>query len=98
MKCDHMASSKPCLCWVVGGNADILRCLTGAGSYCLPPPQGLELVHTVLVKEHNAIAAKLAAVYPSLSDQQLFDKARMITAAVIAKIHTLEWTPAILPE
>jgi hypothetical protein len=80
-----------------------LYCITsGAGSprlvlYCLPAPQGLELLHTVFVKEHNAIAAKLAATYPSLSDQQLFDKSRMITAAVIAKIHTVEWTPAILP-
>jgi hypothetical protein len=54
-------------------------------------------MHTLFVKEHNAIAAKLAAAYPNLTDQQLFDKARMITAAVIAKIHTIEWTPAILP-
>lgn len=59
--------------------------------------QGLELLHTVFVKEHNAIAAKLAATYPTMTDQQLYDKVRMINAAVIAKIHTIEWTPAILP-
>ena len=50
-----------------------------------------------MVKEHNAIAAKLASSYPTMTDQQLFDKARMINAAVMAKIHTIEWTPAILP-
>ena len=27
---------------------------------------------------------------------QLFDKARLITAALMAKIHTVEWTPAII--
>jgi hypothetical protein len=60
-------------------------------------PQGLEFVHTVFVREHNAIADKLAAAHPQMTDQQLFDKARMINAAVMAKIHTIEWTPAILP-
>lgn len=66
--------------------------------FCAPLlPQGLELLHTLFVKEHNAIAAKLASTYPTLTDQQLFDKARMVTAAVMAKIHTVEWTPAILP-
>jgi len=58
---------------------------------------GLELLHTVFAKEHNAIADMLAAHYPDWSDERLFDTARMINAALIAKIHTLEWTPAILP-
>ena len=30
------------------------------------------------------------------SDDLLFKKARLINAALIAKIHTIEWTPAIL--
>ena len=38
----------------------------------------------------------LAAAYPSWTDDQLFDKARLIIAALIAKIHTVEWTTAIL--
>jgi hypothetical protein len=50
-----------------------------------------------MANEHNAIAAKLAAAYQQMTDQELFDKARMINAGVMAKIHTLEWTPAILP-
>ena len=33
----------------------------------------------------------------SLSQNRLFNVARLINAAVMAKIHTVEWTPAILP-
>ncbi|WP_051218506.1 peroxidase family protein [Nocardioides insulae] len=57
---------------------------------------GLELMHTVFMREHNAICARLARTYPSWNDEQLFGKARLINAALIAKIHTVEWTPAIL--
>ncbi len=58
---------------------------------------GLALLHTVFVKEHNAIADELARHYTGWSDDKLFDKARLINAALIAKIHTIEWTPGILP-
>ena len=58
---------------------------------------GLEMLHTLFVKEHNAIADMLAAAHPEMSDQELYDKARLINAALMAKIHTVEWTPAILP-
>src|SRR5207248_3872289 len=30
------------------------------------------------------------------TDDELFERARLINAALIAKIHTVEWTPAIL--
>jgi hypothetical protein len=58
---------------------------------------GLSLMHNLFAKEHNAIADMLAQSYPAWTDQQLFDTARMINAALIVKIHTIEWTPAILP-
>lgn len=58
---------------------------------------GLGIMHNLFAKEHNAIAAMLARRYPWMTDQQLYDKARMINAAVIVKIHTVEWTPAIIP-
>jgi len=64
---------------------------------------GLELIHTLFVMEHNYIADQLAALrqkgekeYAGLSDDDIFEKARMINAALIAKIHTTEWTPALL--
>ncbi len=58
---------------------------------------GLAMLHNLFSREHNAIADMLHAAYPAMTDQELYDKARMINAAVIAKIHTIEWTPAILP-
>ncbi len=58
---------------------------------------GLSLLHTLFIKEHNAICDRLQQRYPDWNDTQLFDKARLITAALLAKIHTVEWTPAILP-
>ena len=67
--------------------------LTGvAGNFWL----GLALLHTLFMNEHNAIADRLAAEHPDWSDEQLFDKARLINAALLAKIHTVEWTPAII--
>jgi hypothetical protein len=51
---------------------------------------------TVLVREHNAICDRLQAEYPSWSDEQLFQRARLVVSALMAKIHTVEWTPAIL--
>jgi len=57
---------------------------------------GLSILHHVFAMEHNAIARHLKAKYPTWNDQRLFDVARMINAAVMAKIHTVEWTPTIL--
>ena len=58
---------------------------------------GLSMLHTLFVREHNAICDHLAAAYPDWDDNRLFNVARLINAAVMAKIHTVEWTPAILP-
>ena len=58
---------------------------------------GLELMHTVFVQEHNSICDMLRRRYPTWNDNKLFNVARLINAAVMAKIHTVEWTPAILP-
>ena len=57
---------------------------------------GLELLHTLFMREHNAVCDMLAAAYPGWSDDEVFDKARLVIAALIAKIHTIEWTTAIL--
>jgi hypothetical protein len=59
---------------------------------------GLAMMHTLFMMEHNSICDHLAAVYPSWDDDQLFDHARLINAALIAKIHTVEWTPALLAD
>jgi Animal haem peroxidase len=57
---------------------------------------GLAILHSLFLREHNAICERLAAKYPAMTDQQLYDTARLINVAVMAKIHTLEWTPAII--
>lgn len=58
---------------------------------------GLSMLHTLFVREHNAICDMLYAAYPTWDDNRLFNVARLINAAVMAKIHSIEWTPAILP-
>ena len=67
--------------------------LTGvAGNFWL----GLALLHTLFTHEHNAICDRLRSEYPRWSDDELYDRARLINAALMAKIHTVEWTPAII--
>jgi hypothetical protein len=58
---------------------------------------GVGLLHTLFVREHNAICDMLAEHHPDWDDETLFQTARLINAALMAKIHTVEWTPAILP-
>lgn len=89
----------------VGGK---LTMVSQDGQELLPPPLldqlaqrpgwwlGLGLLLTLFAREHNAICDRLATEYPTWSDEQLFQKARLINAALIAKIHTVEWTPAII--
>jgi hypothetical protein len=57
---------------------------------------GLSLLHTLFVKEHNAICDMLKRNNPSWDDEKLFLTARLINSALSAKIHTVEWTPGIL--
>jgi hypothetical protein len=58
---------------------------------------GLTILHTLFVREHNAICDMLYEAYPAWDDNRLFNVARLINAALMAKIHSVEWTPAILP-
>jgi hypothetical protein len=58
---------------------------------------GLALLHTLFTLEHNHICDLLAHQHDQWTDDQIFTKARLITSALMAKIHTVEWTPAILP-
>src|SRR6266542_6249994 len=63
-----------------------------AGNFWL----GLALLHSLFMREHNAICDRLHATHPELSDDDLHDKARLVVAALMAKIHTVDWTPAII--
>jgi hypothetical protein len=54
------------------------------------------MMSTVFIREHNAVADALKAAYPQWTDEDLYQRARLVIAALIAKIHTVEWTPAII--
>lgn len=90
----------------VGGKLTV----TDEGTLPLDPESGTETtgfsrnwwlclgaLHTLFVLEHNAICDELATAHPDWDDEALFQTARLVNAAVMAKIHTVEWTPAILP-
>ena len=57
---------------------------------------GLGMLGTLFVREHNAVCDRLRAEYPDWSDEELFQRARLVVSALLAKIHTVEWTPAII--
>lgn len=57
---------------------------------------GLEMMQTLFTLEHNSICDRLRSEYPDWSDDDVFERARIVNAALIAKIHTVEWTPAII--
>ena len=57
---------------------------------------GLNMMSTVFIREHNAVADALKAAYPQWTDEDLYQRARLVIAGLIAKIHTVEWTPAII--
>jgi hypothetical protein len=57
---------------------------------------GLGVLHTLFTAEHNAICDRLEKENPGWSEDRLYDTARLVNAALMAKIHTVEWTPGII--
>ena len=60
---------------------------------------GIAAEHLLLARHHNWVCAQLRRRYPNhpWTSDQLYGVARLIVAAVQAKIHTVEWTTAVLP-
>ena len=58
---------------------------------------GLAMLHTLFTLEHNYICDLLSQQKPDWDDETLYRKAKLINSALMAKIHTVEWTPAIVP-
>jgi hypothetical protein len=58
---------------------------------------GLSLLHGLFALEHNAVCDRLKQRNPGWNDERLFQQARLIVSALIAKIHTVEWSTSILP-
>ncbi len=90
------------------GSGGKLRMVPQGGSDLLPPPLldqlaqvpgwwlGMGLLVNLFAREHNAVCDRLATEYSTWTDEALFQQARLIVAALLAKIHTVEWTPAII--
>ncbi|CAN4088782.1 unnamed protein product [Withania somnifera] len=57
---------------------------------------GYSLLQALFVKEHNAICDMLKEHHPEFDDEKLYRHARLITSAVIAKIHTIDLSTALL--
>src|SRR5688572_11594807 len=58
---------------------------------------GLAMLHTLFTCEHNHICDVLIKEHPDWNDAQIHGKAKLINSALMAKIHTVEWTCGILP-
>jgi len=62
---------------------------------------GLSLLHNIFTLEHNAICDHLLQAFPEWRhhpnhDDEIFRVARLVNSALMAKIHTVDWTTAIL--
>ncbi|CAI6091158.1 unnamed protein product, partial [Clonostachys chloroleuca] len=58
---------------------------------------GMEILHTLFALEHNVLCDMFRKAYPNWTGDQIFDRTRLVSCALTAKIHTVEeWTPAIL--
>jgi hypothetical protein len=58
---------------------------------------GLSLLHGLFALEHNAVCDRLKQRNPGWNDERLFQQSRLVVSALIAKIHTVEWSTSILP-
>lgn len=59
---------------------------------------GMSLLQELFLKEHNAVADAIALNHPELAgdDEKVFGMARLVIAAELAKIHTIDWTIELL--
>lgn len=57
---------------------------------------GLAMWHNLWTREHNHVCDLIKKAHPNKSDQELHDLARLAVTNVNAKVHTIEWTEAVL--
>ena len=58
---------------------------------------GLSAMHTLFAREHNSVDRPAeGSTIPLADGEWLFQKARLVVTALIAKIHTTEWTPSLM--
>ena len=57
---------------------------------------GLTSMHTIFLREHNRIARRLKTLYPTMTDEQIYVRAKKRVGAVIQVITYNEFLPALL--
>ncbi|WJX65442.1 Alpha-dioxygenase PIOX [Trifolium repens] len=57
---------------------------------------GVSTLQALFIQEHNAVCDEIKKHHPGLDDEDLYRRARLVTSAVIAKIHTIDWTVELL--
>ncbi|CAL5032150.1 unnamed protein product [Urochloa decumbens] len=57
---------------------------------------GVSILQALFIKEHNAVCDAIKEEHPNLSDEELYRYAKLVTSAVIAKVHTIDWTVELL--
>ena len=67
-----------------------------AGDTRLNEQPGLMTMHTIFMREHNRVAAALASLNPTWTDERLYQEARKIVGAEIQKITYSEFLPTIM--
>ncbi len=67
-----------------------------AGDIRANEQSGLLCMHTIFVREHNRIARRYASLYPSMSDEQIFVRARKRVIGIMQAITYNEFLPALL--
>ncbi|MGB0384991.1 MAG: peroxidase family protein [Ardenticatenaceae bacterium] len=75
----------------------------GAGDVRANEQIGLTSLHTLFMREHNRLAAHIAAAHPTYSDEQIYQRARALVGAQIQIIaygqyHDVVLGPNALPE
>jgi hypothetical protein len=57
----------------------------------------LIMMHTIWTLEHNYVADMVKSEHPEWNDERIFQMARLRISALNARLHTTEWTRALLP-
>ncbi len=56
----------------------------------------LTSMHTLFLREHNRLAAQIAAANPGLNDEEIYQRARAMVIAEIQVVTYKEWLPALI--